>query len=118
MAVPCAWHVVRVRHRGKGRAQDPRLGVHRGPRGGRHAPARGPGGRVASGRRRQDGRAAGGHGDGVDDLEPEAKEQPVNGVYRLTLAGEVELLTERFVRPNGLAFGTQWARDQLARGWS
>ncbi len=41
---------------------------------------------------------------GIVDQGPEAQEQPVNGVYRLTPAGEVELLTDRFSRPNGLAF--------------
>ena len=41
---------------------------------------------------------------GIDALPPEAKEQPINGVYRLGADGLLDLITDRFVRPNGLAF--------------
>ena len=41
---------------------------------------------------------------GIDALPPEAKEQPINGVYRLRNDGTLDLLTDRFARPNGLAF--------------
>ncbi len=41
---------------------------------------------------------------GIDGLEPEAHEQPVNGLYRLLPDGSVELMADRFRRPNGLAF--------------
>lgn len=41
---------------------------------------------------------------GIDALGPETREQPVNGVYRLAPDGSVHLVTDRFKRPNGLAF--------------
>ena len=41
---------------------------------------------------------------GIDALPPETKEQSVNGVYRLGADGLLALITDRFVRPNGLAF--------------
>ncbi len=41
---------------------------------------------------------------GIDGGEAGGKEQPVNGVYRLAADGALTLLTDRFVRPNGLAF--------------
>ena len=41
---------------------------------------------------------------GIDPLDPHAKEQPVNGVYRLSPDGSMALATDRFVRPNGLVF--------------
>ncbi len=41
---------------------------------------------------------------GIDPLDPDAKEQPVNGVYRLSPDGAIALVADRFVRPNGLAF--------------
>ena len=41
---------------------------------------------------------------GIGELGPEAQEQPVNGVYRIREDGSLELLSDRFVRPNGLAF--------------
>ncbi len=41
---------------------------------------------------------------GIDPLGPDAKEQPVNGVYRLSPDGSMALASDRFVRPNGLAF--------------
>jgi len=37
-------------------------------------------------------------------IEPEQREQPCNGLYRITLKGELELLIDDFDRPNGLAF--------------
>ena len=37
-------------------------------------------------------------------IEEEDREQPVNGVYRITLDGDLVLLTDDFTRPNGLAF--------------
>ncbi len=37
-------------------------------------------------------------------IEESEREQPVNGVYRITLDGSLVLLAEDFVRPNGLAF--------------
>jgi gluconolactonase len=37
-------------------------------------------------------------------IEPEAQEQPVNGLYRILTGGQVELLANDFDRPNGLAF--------------
>ncbi len=37
-------------------------------------------------------------------IEPEEKEQPCNGVYVITAAGELQLLADDFERPNGLAF--------------
>ena len=37
-------------------------------------------------------------------IDPDAREQPVNGVYRLLPDGSISLATDRFVRPNGLAF--------------
>ena len=37
-------------------------------------------------------------------IDPDAREQPVNGVYRLSPDGSISLATDRFVRPNGLAF--------------
>lgn len=41
---------------------------------------------------------------GIDALPPETQEQSVNGVYRLGADGLLALITDRFVRPNGLAF--------------
>ena len=42
---------------------------------------------------------------GIVDLPPEAQEQPINGVYRLEHGtAELTLLTDRLIRPNGLAF--------------
>ena len=41
---------------------------------------------------------------GIDELGPDAKEQTVNGVFRLTTDGMLDLVTDRFTRPNGLAF--------------
>ena len=41
---------------------------------------------------------------GIVDLPPEVQEQPLCGVYRLDTGGELTLLTDRFIRPNGLAF--------------
>ena len=37
-------------------------------------------------------------------IEEADREQPVNGVYRITLDGDLVLLTDDFTRPNGLAF--------------
>ncbi len=37
-------------------------------------------------------------------IKPEEREQPCNGVYIFTAAGELHLLAEDFERPNGLAF--------------
>ena len=37
-------------------------------------------------------------------IEPEQREQPVNGVYRILPDGTMELLADDFDRPNGLAF--------------
>jgi gluconolactonase len=37
-------------------------------------------------------------------IEPEEREQPVNGVYRIRPDGQLELLADDFDRPNGLAF--------------
>ncbi|MBX3015739.1 MAG: SMP-30/gluconolactonase/LRE family protein [Caldilineaceae bacterium] len=37
-------------------------------------------------------------------IQPEEKEQPCNGVYRVLLDGTLELLVDDFDRPNGLAF--------------
>ena len=37
-------------------------------------------------------------------IQPEAREQPCNGVYRILPDGTVELLADDFDRPNGLAF--------------
>ncbi len=37
-------------------------------------------------------------------IEEADREQPVNGVYRITLDGSVVLLADDFTRPNGLAF--------------
>ena len=37
-------------------------------------------------------------------IEEADREQPVNGVYRITLDGDLELLADDFYRPNGLAF--------------
>ena len=37
-------------------------------------------------------------------IQPEAREQPCNGVYRVSPAGELQLLAADFERPNGLAF--------------
>ena len=37
-------------------------------------------------------------------IQPEEREQPVNGVYRILTDGTLELLVEDFDRPNGLAF--------------
>lgn len=37
-------------------------------------------------------------------IEPEQREQPCNGLYRITLKGELELLIDDFDRPNGLVF--------------
>ena len=41
---------------------------------------------------------------GIVDLPPEVQEQPLCGVYRLDTGGELTLVTDRFIRPNGLAF--------------
>lgn len=38
---------------------------------------------------------------GIDESD---REQPVNGVYRITLDGDLLLLADDFIRPNGLAF--------------
>ncbi len=38
---------------------------------------------------------------GIEELD---REQPVNGVYRITLDGDLVLLADDFTRPNGLAF--------------
>ena len=40
---------------------------------------------------------------GIDN-NPDAREQPVNGLYRILDNGAVELLSDDFDRPNGLAF--------------
>lgn len=37
-------------------------------------------------------------------IQPEEREQPCNGLYRVRLDGTVELLADDFERPNGLAF--------------
>ncbi|RLT36580.1 MAG: SMP-30/gluconolactonase/LRE family protein [Chloroflexi bacterium] len=37
-------------------------------------------------------------------IQPEEREQPVNGVYRILKDGTLDLLVEDFDRPNGLAF--------------
>lgn len=37
-------------------------------------------------------------------IEPEEREQPVNGVYRIGVDGVLELIADDFDRPNGLAF--------------
>lgn len=37
-------------------------------------------------------------------IQPEQREQPCNGLYRITPAGQLELLVDDFERPNGLAF--------------
>jgi gluconolactonase len=37
-------------------------------------------------------------------IEPEEREQPCNGVYRILMDGTIELLIDDFDRPNGLAF--------------
>jgi gluconolactonase len=37
-------------------------------------------------------------------IEPDEREQPCNGVYRITPDGRLELLVDDFDRPNGLAF--------------
>jgi gluconolactonase len=37
-------------------------------------------------------------------ITPEQREQPCNGVYRITPAGILELVLDDFERPNGLAF--------------
>ena len=37
-------------------------------------------------------------------IEPEQREQPCNGLYRITPDGTLELLIDDFDRPNGLAF--------------
>jgi len=37
-------------------------------------------------------------------IQPEEREQPVNGVYRILTDGTLELLVDDFDRPNGLAF--------------
>jgi gluconolactonase len=37
-------------------------------------------------------------------IEEADREQPVNGVYRITMDGDVVLLADDFTRPNGLAF--------------
>ena len=37
-------------------------------------------------------------------IEPEQREQPCNGLYRLSTQGQLERLVEDFDRPNGLAF--------------
>lgn len=37
-------------------------------------------------------------------IQPEEREQPVNGVYRIFRDGTLDLLVEDFDRPNGLAF--------------
>ena len=37
-------------------------------------------------------------------IQPEEREQPVNGVYRIFKDGTLDLLVEDFDRPNGLAF--------------
>ena len=37
-------------------------------------------------------------------LEPEEKEQPCNGLYRILPDGRLELLVDDFDRPNGLTF--------------
>ena len=37
-------------------------------------------------------------------IEPEQREQPCNGLYRITPDGALELLVDDFDRPNGLAF--------------
>ncbi|HWQ13620.1 MAG TPA: SMP-30/gluconolactonase/LRE family protein [Roseiflexaceae bacterium] len=37
-------------------------------------------------------------------IQPEQREQPVNGVYRILPDGTLELLVDDFDRPNGLAF--------------
>lgn len=37
-------------------------------------------------------------------IEPEQREQPCNGLYRITPDGVLELLVDDFDRPNGLAF--------------
>ncbi|MEN9936924.1 MAG: hypothetical protein RLZZ387_3503 [Chloroflexota bacterium] len=37
-------------------------------------------------------------------IQPEQREQPVNGLYRILADGTVELLVSDFDRPNGLAF--------------
>jgi gluconolactonase len=39
---------------------------------------------------------------GIDDL-PDAREQPANGVYRITPGGDVAIVADDFDRPNGLA---------------
>jgi len=37
-------------------------------------------------------------------IQPEEKEQPHNGVYRILIDGSLELMADDFERPNGLAF--------------
>jgi gluconolactonase len=37
-------------------------------------------------------------------IQPEEREQPCNGVYRIFPDGKIELLVDDFDRPNGLAF--------------
>ena len=41
---------------------------------------------------------------GIVDLPPEVQEQPICGVYRLDTGGDLTLVADRFIRPNGLAF--------------
>jgi len=69
---------------------------------------------------------------GIDGLGADVREQSVNGVYRLAPGGSVDLVSDRFNRPNGLAFGPDdtvlyvgdsggprdvWAFDVMAGGF-